>query len=44
MKPRLIMFRGVWHCGIRVGKRMRPIIGLGFTARAAYKAWEAMQC
>jgi hypothetical protein len=32
-KPRLFLFRGVWHC--RLGSRE----GLGYTAADAYRDW-----
>ncbi len=40
MKPRLWLYKGIWHCQSMRLECLR--IGLGYTREEAYRDWEAM--
>lgn len=39
MKPRLILIRGIWHCGDITTREVRKPIGIGYSPAEAWEDW-----
>lgn len=43
MKPHIRLIGGIYYCGYRAGTAFRNPLGMGWTPKQAYEAWEKAQ-